>query len=70
MLDTGSAEKEGYLLENTALGMSFDRHPWSFDEMLSFLDQDYRNLVPQLHPDDQAIRVAAVKQWIDRLSKK
>jgi hypothetical protein len=50
--------------------MSFDRHPWSFDEMLSFLDQDYRNLVPQLHPDDQAIRVAAVKQWIDRLSKK
>jgi tetratricopeptide (TPR) repeat protein len=70
MLDTGSAEKEGYLLENTALGMNFDRHPWSFDEMLSFLDQDYRNLVPQLHPDDQAMRVAAVKQWIGRLSKK
>ena len=70
MLDTGSAEKEGYLLENTALGMSFDRHPWSFDEMLSFLDQDYRSLVPQLHPDDQAMRVAAVKQWIDRLSKR
>src|SRR5262249_28221861 len=70
MLDTGSAEKELYLFENTALGMNFGRLSWSFDEMLSFLDQDYRNLVPQLPPDDQAMRVAAVKQWIGRLSKK
>ena len=70
MLDTGSAEKELYLFENTALGMKFDRLSWSFDEMLSFLDQDYPNLVPQLPPDDQAMRVAAVKQWIGRLSEK
>jgi tetratricopeptide (TPR) repeat protein len=70
MLDTGSAEKELYLFENTALGINFGRLSWSFDEMLSFLDQDYRNLVPQLPPDDQAMRVAAVKQWIGRLSKK
>jgi tetratricopeptide (TPR) repeat protein len=70
MLDTGSAEKELYLFENTALGMNFGLLSWSFDEMLSFLDQDYRSLVPQLPPDDQAMRVAAVKQWIDRLSKK
>jgi tetratricopeptide (TPR) repeat protein len=70
MLDTGSAEKELYLFENTALGMNFGRLSWSFDEMLSFLDQDYRNLVPQLPPDDQATRVASVKQWIGRLSKK
>jgi tetratricopeptide (TPR) repeat protein len=70
MLDTGSAEKELYLFEHTALGMNFGRLPWSFDEMLSFLDQDYPNLVPQLPPDDQVMRVAAVKQWIGRMSEK
>jgi tetratricopeptide (TPR) repeat protein len=70
MLDTGSAEKELYLFENTALGMNFSRLPWSFAEMSAFLDQDYRDLVPQLHPDDQAVRIAAVKEWIDRLAKR
>jgi tetratricopeptide (TPR) repeat protein len=70
MLDAGSAEKELYLFENTALGMNFSRLTWSFDEMSSFLEHDYGNLVPHLNPDDQAMRVGAVKQWIGRMSKK
>jgi hypothetical protein len=70
MLDAGSAEKELYLFENTALGMNFSRLTWSFDEMSSFLEHDYGNLVPHLNPDDQAMRVGAVKQWIGRLSKR
>jgi tetratricopeptide (TPR) repeat protein len=70
VLDAGSAEKELYLLENAALGMNFGQLPWSFSEMLTYLDEDYSKITPELQPSDRDARVAAVKQWIARLSGK
>jgi tetratricopeptide (TPR) repeat protein len=67
ILDAGSAEKELYLFENTALGMNFDRLSWSFAEMLLYLDQDYPRIMPEVHPDDREMRVAAIKQLIGRM---
>jgi tetratricopeptide (TPR) repeat protein len=70
ILDAGSAEKELYLFENTALGMNFGRLPWSFAEMTVYLDQDYPQIMPEVHPDDREMRVAAIKELIGRLSSK
>jgi tetratricopeptide (TPR) repeat protein len=71
ILDTGSAEKELYLLENTALGMEHTRLSWSFDDMLSYLDREYPRIKSksELPSPDRAARVAAVKQWIHRLKQ-
>jgi tetratricopeptide (TPR) repeat protein len=71
ILDTGSADKEVYLLENAALGMERKRLTWMFDDMLHYLDNDYPRIKSEaeLPAAERAARVAAVKQWIDRLKK-
>jgi tetratricopeptide (TPR) repeat protein len=67
MLDTGVAEKEFYLLENAALGMERARLSWSFADMLAYLNRDYPRIKSGLAPAERDARVAAVKQWIERL---
>jgi tetratricopeptide (TPR) repeat protein len=69
ILDSGSADKEIYLLENATLGMERTRLPWSFADMLSFLDNDYPRIKAEITPGEQETRVAAVKRWIDRLGE-
>ena len=68
ILDTGSADRELYLLENAILGLESNRLGWSFDDMLSYFDTAYPRIKSELSPAEQAARVAAVKQWIIRLS--
>jgi hypothetical protein len=66
-LDVGSADRELYLLENVRLGVQLDHLPWSFDEMITYLDKDYGDIKPELSAGDRGTRVEAVKQLINRL---
>ena len=71
ILDTGRAEKDVYLLENVALGMERPRLPWLFEDMLHYLDNDYPRIKSEseLPAAERMARVAAVKQWINRLEE-
>ena len=69
MLDSGSAEKELYLFESS-LGKRSDALPWSFRRMLSYLEDDYPMIKPQLEASDRQRRIDAVRQWIVQLRGK
>ena len=69
MLDSGSAEKELYLFESS-LGKRSDALPWSFSGMLSYLEDDYPMIKPQVEASDRQRRIDAVKQWIAQLGGK
>ena len=69
ILDSGSAEKELYLFESS-FGKRSDALPWSFRRMLSYLEDDYPMIKPQLEASDRQRRIDAVKQWIVQLSGK
>jgi tetratricopeptide (TPR) repeat protein len=71
ILDTGRADKELYLLENVALGVDCTRLAWSFDDMLHYLDNDYPGIksISEQPAGERTARVAAVKQWINRLKE-
>ena len=66
MLDSGLAEKELYLFESS-LGKRSDALPWSFSGMLSYLEDDYPMIKPQVEASDRQRRIDAVKQWIAQL---
>jgi tetratricopeptide (TPR) repeat protein len=69
MLDSGSAEKERYLFENS-LGKRSDPLPWSFDRMLSYLKDDYPMIKPEVEASDRQRRMDAVKQWIAQVGNR
>jgi len=69
ILESGSADRELYLFENSALGVKF-ASGWSFADMLAYLDAEYPRLKPQLRAEEREYRVATVKRLITRLSEK
>ena len=70
ILDSGSADKEVYLLENAKLGRSLDHSPWDFSEMQTFLAEDYTKIRPELDATVREGRIALVRQWVGQLTGK
>ena len=70
LLDSGTADKEVYLMDNATLGRNLARSPWGFSEMQRFLVEDYAKVKTGLSPDVRQSRIALVQQWVNKLTAK